>query len=396
MKSLRDKNTFKVLKIISEQKKIARKDLAKIIDITPAGITKITRKLIGKGYLIETEKGDSIGGRPPVMLEINPAKGYIVGVFYAAREIFGIITDLHSNIIHKESKRIKSKTQEGIMEESYTVIDKLLKKVDGAKVFGIGIAMNGLVDSDEGISLFSPHYRWRNYNVKEILEKRYEIPVVIDNDVRMMALAEMEYGAANEKSSFVVLYIGEGIGSGIVINGKIFQGGSFSAGEIGHLKVNEEGKKFCSCGKKGCLEAEISNDNILEKVRKEMSEEEVKTSLSEIKDRELKFEDICEAAKNGDYYSIQIIEFIGKKLAKALGAVVNIINPELLVISGEVTKSKEILYPVIKMGLQRYSLYNAAKKLEIKSCKLTENGATIGAVVAVYKKIFDGEIEIGE
>lgn len=394
MKPLKDKNIFKILKIVSEEKKVARKDLARMIDITPAGVTKITKKLIAQGYLIETEKGDSIGGRPPIMLELNPKKGYIVGLYYAPKKITGVLMDLHSEVLWQETKRISSKTKDGILQESYEVIDSIFKRAGDIRVMGMGISLNGLVDSGRGVSLFSPHYRWRDVPLMEILKKRYNIPIFIDNDVRMMAVAEKEYGAAKENPSFIMLNIGEGIGAGIVIDNKVFQGGSYSAGEIGHLRVNEDGKRFCSCGKKGCLEAEISTENILSKVRSELENDSIRSSLSEIKGREIEFKDICTGANNGDYYSIQVVEYIGKNLAKALGSVVNIINPELLVINGEVNECREILYPVVKLAVQKYSMYNAAKTLEIKAGELKEHGAPIGAAAVIYRKIFDGEIGI--
>ena len=392
MKPLKDKNIFKILKIVSEEKKIARKDLARIINITPAGVTKITKKLIEKGYLIETEKGNSIGGRPPIMLELNPEKGYIAGIYYAPKKIKGILMNLHSEILYSETHEIKSKNKDTILDESYKLIDRVLSKAGDKNVLGIGVALNGLVDSKEGVSLFSPHYRWRDVPLRAILKERYDLPIVIDNDVRMMAVAEKEYGAAKGNSSFIMLNIGEGIGAGIVIEDKIFHGGSYSAGEIGHLKVNEEGKRFCSCGKKGCLEAEISTENIMAKVKGEMESENIRSYLTEIRDRDLNFEDICEGANNGDYYCIKIIEYIGENLAKALGSVVNIINPELLVINGEVNRCQEILYPIIKLSIQKYSMYNAAKKLEIKAGELLQKGAPLGAAAVVYKKIFGGEI----
>lgn len=394
MKPLKDKNIFKILKIVSEKKKIARKDLAKSIEITPAGITKITKKLIDKGYLIETEKGDSIGGRPPIMLELNPNKFYIIGVYYAPKEIKGVLMNLHSEVLHSESIEIKSKNKEKILEIGYEIIDKLILKAGDVKVMGIGVSLNGVVDTKEGISLFSPHYRWRDVPMKSYLEDRYDCHIFMDNDVRMMAIAEKECGAAKDNPSFIMLNIGEGIGAGIVINNQVFHGGSYSAGEVGHLRVREDGKRFCSCGKKGCLEAEISTENILLKVKEEMESGEVRTNLSEIKDREIGFNDICEGAKNGDYYCVQVIEYIGKNLGKALGNVVNIINPELLVINGEINKCKEILYPVIKLAVQRYSMYNAAKILEIRESELDQNGASVGAAAVAYREIFDGVLEL--
>lgn len=394
MKPLKDKNIFKILKIVSKEKKIARKDLAKMIEITPAGVTKITKKLIDRGYLIETDKGESIGGRPPIMLELNPEKGYIAGIYYAPKKIMGVLMNLHTEVLYTEIHRIRSKNKETILEESYRLIDNILERAGDVKVIGMGISLNGLVDSTEGVSLFSPHYRWRDVPLKKHLKERYDLPIFIDNDVRMMAMAEREYGAARGKPSFVMLNIGEGIGAGIVINNKVFQGGSYSAGEIGHLRVNEAGKRFCSCGKKGCLEAEISTENILKKVREEIEEGEIRSQLTEITDRELTFTDICEGANNGDYYSIQVLEYIGENLGKALGSVVNIINPELLVINGDVNMCKEILYPVVKLSVQKYSMYNAAKKLEIKVSELKENGASIGAAAVVYRRAFSGEMEL--
>lgn len=388
---MKEKNMSKILRLVSLEKKVARKDLAKMVGITPAGVTKITKKLIDKGYLVEKEKGDSIGGRPPIMLEVNSEKGYLIGVSYEPKGIIGILANLHCEPIKKVNIDIKSKSQEGILEEGYKVIEMLIGEAKGTEILGIGVSMNGLVDSQNGVSIFSPHYRWRDIPMKEILSDRYNVPIYIDNDVRMMAIAEKEYGHI-EESSYIMVNIGQGIGAGIVINNEVFQGGSYSAGEIGHIRVCEDGKYFCSCGRKGCLEAEISKENILLQVREDLKDEGVRSSLKDIED--ITFEAICKSANNGDYYSIQLIEKIGENIAKAFGSVVNIINPELFIINGEINHCKDILYPRIKLSVQKYSVYNSAKNIEIKESVLKELGAPRGAIAMIYKELFNGILEV--
>lgn len=392
MPKLKDKNSLKILEIIRKNKRVSRKDLTKEMGLTPAGVTKIIKRLMEKGYIIETGKGETKGGRPPVILELNPDKGYILGVYYAPTEVMAILVNLHSELIHSSRVQLKSKVKENILEESFHMIEDVMSHAGDVEILGIGVALNGMVDYERGVSIFSPHYKWRDFNIKEEIENRFRITTVVDNDVRMMALGEKEYGSAVDYNDFIMLNVGEGIGAGIVINGEVFRGATFSAGEIGHINVNESSKNFCSCGKKGCLEAEISTKSIMKKVYAELEEDRNKSSLSEKLEEGIVFADICEAANRGDFYSLELLRYIGNTLAKGIANVVNVINPKLFIINGEINRCSEILFPIIKLGIQKYSMYTAAKDVEFKPSSFQDGGAALGAAALVFRQIFK-EIE---
>jgi N-acetylglucosamine repressor len=383
-----DKNSLLVLEIIIRNKNTSRRDLTKEMGITPAAITKITKKLIERGYLREVGRGETTGGRPPIILELNSNKGYIIGLYYAPSEVSVILMNLHSEIVYSSKVQLVSKVKETILEESFKMVEKAIEHSEGVKILGIGVAMNGLVDYENGISIFSPHYRWRDFPIKKEIEKRFMIPTVVDNDVRMMALAEREYGGAKDYDNFIMLNVGDGIGSGIVINGEVFRGATFSAGEIGHIKVNENGENFCSCGKKGCLEAEISTKSIIDRIKKDLKEDKEKSILSEKLESGIIFGDVCESAMRGDFYSLELLRHIGNTLAKGLANVINVINPRLFIINGEINKCSEIVFPIIKLGIQKYSMYTSAKDVEFKSSYFDDGGATLGAAAMVFRDVF--------
>ncbi|WP_321329609.1 ROK family transcriptional regulator [uncultured Ilyobacter sp.] len=383
-----DKNSLVALEIIRKHKHASRRDLTREMGLTPAAITKITKKLIEKGYLKEVGRGKTTGGRPPIILELNSHKGYIIGMYYAPSDVSLILMNLHSEVVYSSKIHLTKKSKEAILKESFELVEKAIEHCEGVKILGIGVALNGLVDYENGISIFSPHYKWRDFPIKEEMEKKFKIPTVVDNDVRMMALAEREYGGAKDCDNFIMLNVGDGIGAGIVINGEVFRGSTFSAGEIGHIKVNEKGENFCSCGKKGCLEAEISTKSIMDKIKRELSEDREKSILSEKIESGIVFGDVCESAMRGDFYCLELLRYIGNTLAKGLSNVINVINPKLFIINGEINKCSEIVFPIIKLGIQKYSMYTSAKDVEFKSSYFDDGGASLGAAAMVFRNVF--------
>ena len=197
----------------------------------------------------------------------------------------------------------------------------MLSKYNINEIVGLGLALHGIVDNKEGISVFSPHFRWRELNIKELLEKLYKMPIIVENDVRAMAIAEHEFGNAEKLNSFVMLYISNGIGSSIVIDGKPFEGNTYSAGEIGHYVVKENSTTKCSCGKYGCLEAEFSDQAIKDKVSWYF---EVNNMEQQREDNNMKI--IYEKAteRKEPYYSI--VKEASYEIGKALGNVLNVLN----------------------------------------------------------------------
>lgn len=248
-----------ILKQIRDFSPISRTELAINTNLTPATVSKITGKLLAEGLIHETRVGESSGGRRPILLEINPKGGFIIGLAIAKGRIEFLLADLELNHLAYKELTLETTDHLIICDQSVELIFQIIKEqnIPQEKILGLGISLHGLVNYQEGISLFAPHLGWRQVPLKKLLRKSLNFPIFIDNDVRLMALGEMWRGAGQTAHNFTYVNVDYGVGMGLVLNQQLYRGINHAAGEIGHTVVNTDGP-LCSCGKKGCLEAVIS------------------------------------------------------------------------------------------------------------------------------------------
>lgn len=368
-------NIYNIINILKEKPGISRAEIAKITKLTPASITKTTKKLLDEGILIEDGSGENTGGRPSILLRINKNAGYFVGFYLAPRRIISIFTNYVGETLSSMETEIVDFSSNSI----FSIIDSHINnyKSNQPNILGIGIALNGMVNGVKGLSIFSPHYKWKNYNIKGFLEEKYNCPVAVENDVRLMALGELEHGAAQGEKNFVLVNIGDGVGAGIIIDKKIYYGNNFSAGEIGHAKVDKNSNITCSCGKKGCLETVLSNENIIR-----ISKEVYNLKINNIQELMYEFQIKNPLAEKiiGDYCEY---------LANSLSAIVNLLNPHMILINGEINNSGKDFYTILEEKIKENSLESALSKLKIKSSKLGEASAAQGAISMIFQKLYN-------
>ena len=374
-------NISNIIEILKTQGLKSRADLAILTGLTPASITKLTKKLIDLDILIESGVGVISGGRPPILLNINPRAGYILGITLAPNEIQGILSDVNGAILFKEKFILENKGKKHILNNLFALISNLIDNVNRDKILGIGIALNGMVDYENGVSIFSPHYKWKNFNLSTVVEEEFSLPVIIDNDVRAMALGEHKNGIGIDEDNFVVINIGEGIGAGIILNNKLYRGEGYSAGEIGHITIEKNSIHPCSCGKYGCLEAIIGSKRILNHMSSEKGE-------SYMKDPSIK--KICDLALDGDKFSISLLEEVAEHLGYSLSFLVNLLNPKVIIIVGEINSGGELFYKKLMNRVKKHSLKTSTSDLIIIPSKLGSDASTIGATTLVYENLFKG------
>lgn len=388
-------NIEAILNVIKSNGSMSRADIAKLTGLTPASVTNITKFLIDSDYLIESRIGESSGGRPPIILEINMKARYVIGVSIGVGYIDVVVSDLGANIISKKSIVI---TKDKIDKEKiFTDLVKLINEVvemcnvDKKKIFGIGVAMHGVVNPGLGVSEYAPYYGWRNVNIKKELEERLRYPVYVDNDVRAMALGESLYGAAKGIANFITINISNGIGAGIIIDNKPYYGVDYSAGEIGHIVVEQDGSK-CNCGNYGCLETVSSNASIVKKFIKSIKQG-ANSNILEINNNidEININDICSAAMKGDELAINVLKDASRYIGIAITNLVNILNPKLIVMVGEIFENNFYILDTLTDVVKQRGLRISSEKTKIvKSC-LGENAAVIGAATLAIKEIFKGK-----
>ena len=387
-------NVSAVLKVIRDNGSLSRADVAKITGLTPASVTNITKMLIEDEYLVECKVGQSSGGRPPIMLELNPNARYVIGISIGVGMIDVVITNLSAEIILKKSIEINEERYDYdfVFKELVKLINEVIEcsKIEKEKILGAGVALHGIVNARTGMSIYSPYYGWKEINIKEALENELNLGVYVDNDVRAMALGESWFGITKDISNFVTLNISNGIGAGIIINNKPYYGVDFSAGEIGHIVVEGDGDK-CNCGNYGCLETVASNNNITKKAIK-LIKQGTNSVLKELKAdiNQLTIEDISEAAKLEDELAISIIKEAARYIGIAITNLINILNPTSIVVVGEIFENTFNAIETLNEIVKNRGIKLSSENVRIIKSMLGRDAAVVGATTLVIQEIFNG------
>jgi predicted NBD/HSP70 family sugar kinase len=387
-------NISAVLNVIKNNGGLSRADIAKLTGLTPASISNISKQLIESKYLVERGMGESSGGRPPIILELNPDARYVIGVNIGVGSIEVVVTDLGAKIICRDEMLVlaSKRSKELVIKNLVKLINEVLmsSNIDSEKVLGVGIAMHGIVNTDNGISKYAPYYNWVNVNLKEELQSILKYPVFIDNDVRAMAIGESWFGSAKDINNFVMINVSNGVGAGIIIENKPYYGVDFSAGEIGHIVVDVDGAK-CNCGNYGCLETVVSNDSIVKKAIKAIKQGS-NSLLINFKENieDLTIDDICKGASLNDDVSIYVLKEAARYLGMGISNLVNILNPRNVVVVGEIFEDTLYVIEALKEIVDKRSMRVPNKNIRITKSVLGKEAAVIGAATLVIKELFSG------
>lgn len=333
---------LKILELIKAKNGISRIDISREFGITPAAVGKVINEFLEKKIIIEEREGESTGGRKPSLLNINKDKiGNILGVYFAPTFVQVTIGDIDGNIFSTRRYRLGDLGGD-IVGSTEEIIEKELTKNRDVEV--ISVVMNGLVDSERGVSIFSPHYNTKNISIVERFQKKFRKKVYLENDVRVMALVEKVFGECRDNQNFVVLNVEEGVGGSIYLNDMLYHGYGSMSGELGHMVVKRNSLEKCSCGKRGCLETEVSNRVIIKKIMAQIRINNQYSSLKKVLDegKKLEIKDVLEGVEERDMLSLSVVGEAIQYIAYALDMIISVINPEKIILYGEFFQNKYI------------------------------------------------------
>ena len=314
-------------------------------------------------------------------------KKFKIGVDIGGTNVKIALVDLKGNIVYSNS--VPTRAEMGYtytIENIEATIKECLKETKNSieNIAGIGFGLPGQIDSEKGLVKLLPNIPgWVNVPLAEMIEKEFSVPVKLDNDVRVATLGELNFGAGRGCKNLVCITVGTGIGSGIVVNGNLVRGASMAAGEIGHLIVEKNNGEICGCGNTGCLEAYASGPSIVK-----MAYEYIMGGKS-TKFKELAVNGpitpymVYEAAKMGDAVAQRIFIIAGEYLGTALASVVNLLNPEKIIIGGGVGQAGDMLFDAIRETINKRALAVSAQAVEIVPAELGESAGVIGASMLV-------------
>lgn len=367
-------------------------ELAKGLNISVPTVTKLLTDLKEDGYLEDNGKIETAGGRRPNIFGLSAGALYFIGVDVRRRRIDIVLLDFQGKVVSKKEElpyvlENTAEALEKVCEEIEEFIEEC--RVEKKKIAGVGISLTGRVDANEGYS-----YTYFNFNeipLTDVLGRRLGIPVYIENDSRAMMFAEKNFGVVKDEKNVLFLNLGRGIGVGTMFDGKLYYGKTGFAGEFGHIPLFDN-EVMCHCGKKGCLETEASGI-ALEKMLVERLKVGETSILSERwkAGKEILLYDIIKAANHDDVLAISLIAEVADKLGRGVGVLINLLNPDLVVVGGSFSLTGDYLMLPLKAAVNKYSLSLVSKDTRFKLSLLGENASVIGVAMLVRAKIL-GEI----
>lgn len=381
-------NAGRVYKLIDQKGPISRIDLSKESQLAPASITKITRELIDAHLIHETTVQEAISrGRPAVGLQVNNEGWQFLSMRLGRGYLTIALHELGGDVLIDTKIDIHEIDQDDVLARLLHEIDEFFQTYSDQldRVTSIAITLPGLVNAEEGIVLQMPHYNVENLSLGPEIYKATGLPVFIANDTRSWALAEKLFGHSQENENSVLISIHHGVGAGIILDGRVLQGRHGNIGELGHIQVEPQGKQ-CHCGNRGCLETVASSQAIRTEVTERIARGEV-SILSDIED--ISVEDICEAAANGDPLAVDVIEKLAGYLGSAIALVINLFNPEKVLIGGAINQAKDILYPAIQKCIREQSQTAYHQNLELVESRFYKQATMTGAAL-VKQALYDG------
>lgn len=339
----------KLLGEIRRQQRVPRIDLSELTGISRATVTTITAELLREGLIEEvtsdSAEKDSKRGRPKVDLKIRGAARLIAGTKISNKTVSLVLLDFEGRQLADHEADLVSGVlpPEEMATELAKLVDVLAAKVGMTRsdVAGFGLGIAGVVDAPRGFVHWSPSLTARNVQFADVLKRSLGLPVFLDNDANLVAMAEQSFGLGQGHSDFIVVTIESGVGMGIVINNEIYRGTRGCGAEFGHTKVQLEGA-LCRCGQRGCLEA-YAADYALTR--------EAMIASGEAGERRV--EDILRAAKEGDEMSASIVNRAGRMFAMGLANIVNIFDPELIILAGEQMQSSHLYAEDVIEGMRK-------------------------------------------
>lgn len=369
------------------EKTLSVVELSAVIGKSVPHTTKALTELVEEGLIMDNGFASSSGGRKPKVYSLKADTMYIIAVAMDQLYLKITITDLLNHpVLPVESHELKLLNNDGALGKLVAIINNAIDKsgINREKILGAGVGIPGFTNTRLGIN-YSYLKPPGEEAVGEYLERELGIPVQIDNDASLIALAELKYGLAKGKVEVMVINIGWGIGLGMIINGILFRGYTGYAGELSHIPISES-DTICECGKKGCLETEATIRVITEKAIKDIKEGRV-TGLTYEPHLEEMSEIIMQAANKGDQYSIELLSDMGYKIGKAIAILIHIVNPELIVLSGRGAIVGKLLLAPIQQSLNKYCIPRLSEHTDLKISALGRKAELIGAAALVMESI---------
>jgi glucokinase-like ROK family protein len=378
LRSLRELNRGRVIDALRGRGTASRAEIARLTGLSRSTVSSIVSDLIEAGLLTEQAEATGVahgeaGGRPPVLLSLNPSAGLAVGVDFGHTHLRVAVSDLSHEVLAESWREldVDHSAEEGL-DAAAELVDKVLKeaKVDRKGVIGVGMGLPGPINRATGaVGSSSILPGWVGVNAALEMERRLRIPVRVENDANLGALAEFVWGSGRGHSDVIYIKLSSGVGAGLLFGGKLHEGAGGTAGEFGHIPA-QNGTAICRCGSKGCLETVVSVRAIAEQVGASRGET--------VSPREL-----LELIAKEDPAASRLVGEAGREIGVALAGLCNLINPNCVIIGGDLSAAGELITEPVLESIRRYAITSAADEVTVVAGVLGERAELLGALALV-------------
>ena len=382
--SLRELNRGRVIESLRELGVASRAEIARSTGLSPATVSTLVGQLVETGLVVDAPQRlsrRSQSGRPPALITLDPSAGVAIGIDFGKRHLAVAVSDLSHEILAERWRTMhEDYDARAGMDGAVKLVDEALTRsgTERDRVLGVGLGLPGPIHRSTGTvgsSAILPG--WTDVRIAEVMSERLALPVHVDNDANLGALAELHWGAGHGASTLVYLKMATGIGAGLVIGGRLFHGAGGTAGEIGHTTVDEAGP-ICRCGNRGCLEMVASAPALAELLRATRGE--------------VTGERVVELALEGDPGCRRAIADAGSYAGHAVANLCNLFNPERIVVGGSLGAAGEVLLGPLSEAVRRRVIPSAVEDVEIVPGVLGDRAELLGAVALVLKEKEQGVV----
>ncbi|MDK1341482.1 sugar metabolism global transcriptional regulator Mlc [Cronobacter sakazakii] len=388
---IKQTNAGAVYRLIDQLGPVSRIDLSRRAQLAPASITKIVREMLEAHLVQETEiQEPGSRGRPAVGLAVETDAWHYLSVRINRGEINLALRDLSSKLVVEEQLDLP-------LQEARPLLDRIIDHIDRffirhqrqlERLTAIAITLPGVIDTEHGLVRQMPFYDVVDMPLGAALEAHTGVPVFVQHDISAWTMAEGLFGASRGARDVIQVVIDHNVGAGVITDGRLLHAGSSSLVEIGHTQVDPYGKR-CYCGNHGCLETIASIDSVLELAQQRMNQ----SMGSMLHGQPLSVESLCDAALAGDLLARDIILGVGVNVGRILAIMVNLFNPQKILIGSPLNRASDILFPAIADAVRQQSLPAYSRNISVESTQFSNRGTMAGAAL-VKDAMYNGSLLI--
>ncbi|MCS7241188.1 ROK family protein [Candidatus Caldatribacterium sp.] len=385
---VREENLKKVLRLIHRVGSTSRPAIAREFRLSPATVTSLVAELKRRGLVRENGFGESTGGRKPAILEFNTEWAWVVAAKIGVKRVRVGLANLKGELKSKTVEPLVSSHFQDVIAQILRMVQALLVATPHPRILGMGVCCPGVIDRETGEVVKAVNLGWYNVPLQKLLSEHFEWPVFVEDGADAGALGEKWFGNGKDVKNLIYVVVGNGIGSGVIVNGELYTGHQHAAGEFGHTSIDFSGPP-CPCGNRGCLELYASALAIVRKAQEAIAKGEptIIRDLAE-EEGELSGELISEAAFLGDAVALRIFQETGELLGKAIGNLVNIFDPEMVILGGGLSLAHPIFFETIATTVKHYSLFLHREPVEVRRAFFGGDSELVGAAALTVERVF--------